>query len=159
MSTLGYIFDIERIIRKYFVLMGSWLRNDILVLFIELFRVHTDKLKLHILLPSICCLLNKWSFLLSPPSCSFPLFAYVHKVGLISQKTKCQYFLKPWCQTSDPVATWHRTLNFGPMAVTLGWLKIMPVKHDILDGHLSSKYEEFCALHRTPVSSTVDSQF
>lgn len=140
MSTLGYIFDIERIIRKYFVLMGSWLRNDILVLFIELFRVHTDQrsaskyfslslFKLHILLPSICCLLNKRSFLL-PPFLFFSS-AYVHTVGLISSKTKCQYFLKPWCETSDPVATWHRTLNFGPMAVTLGWLKIMPVKHDI----------------------------
>lgn len=150
MSILGYIFDLERIIRKYLVLIESRLRNDILVLFIELFRVHTNQrsasryfslslLKLYILLPSICCLWNKQSFLLPPPF-SFFLFACMHKVGFISYKTKCQYFLKPWCETSDPVATWHRTLNFDPMAETLGWLKVMPVNMiPILEGHLISK--------------------
>lgn len=102
MSDIGYIFDLERIIRKYLVLMESWLRNDILVLFIEFFRVHTNQrsasryfslslLKLHILLPSICCLWNKQSFLLPPPF-SFFLFACMHKVGFISYKTKMPVF-------------------------------------------------------------------
>lgn len=78
-ATLGYTFDIERIIKTYLVLMGSRLRNDILVLFIELFysaykstisKYFSSGLsKFDILLPSICCLQNKnkKSFLHSLP--------------------------------------------------------------------------------------------
>lgn len=85
-ATLGYTFDIERIIKTYLVLMGSRLRNDILVLFIELFysaykstisKYFSSGLsKFDILLPSICCLQNKnkKSFLHSLPFFSyFPL--------------------------------------------------------------------------------------
>jgi hypothetical protein len=58
-------------------------------------------------------------------------FSYWHKVGFISQKPKCQYFLKQWHKTSDPVPAWDRTLNFGPMAQFLRWLKVVPEKHGI----------------------------
>lgn len=65
-AILGYTFDIERIIKTNLVLMGSRLRNDILVLFIELFcsayksaisKYFSSSLsEFYILLPSICCL-------------------------------------------------------------------------------------------------------
>lgn len=154
MSTLGCIFDTERIIRKYLVLMGLWLRNDILVLFIELFcSAYKSAISQQIYFFELTeapysfafylLSLKQMKILFEPPPVLPPLlnlFVYMHKVGLTSQKPKCQYFLKPWRETSDPVAAWHRTLDFGPMAETLWWLKVMPVKLiSNLDGHLISK--------------------
>lgn len=121
-------FDTERIIRRHLVLMGLWLRNDILVLFIELFcSAYKSAISQQIYFFELTeapysfafylLSLNKWKTFLRPhPFFFFNLFVYMHKVGLTSQKPKCQYFLKPWCETNDLVAQntkfWSHGWNF-----------------------------------------------
>lgn len=117
MSVLGYTFDIERIIRKYLVLMGSWLRSDILVLFIELFRVHTNQpanifslslLKLHILLPSVCCLWNKQNFCSFPLLFLFPFFFVCIRYNLFHPKQNASIFLN---RVVKPMTLYHMAQN------------------------------------------------
>lgn len=167
MSILRYVFDIERIIRKYWDWWGSWLRNDIFVLFIELFRVQINQrsasrsfslslLKLGIVLPLVCGLWNRQKHF--APSPLFSVFPFCLYVGFSPHKTKCQYFLRQWCGAGDPVPR-ARTLNCGPVAGTPGGLTECLWTWGLSWTALDPTKEGCCTLHRTPVCSQAGFQF
>lgn len=119
----------ERIIRKHLVWWGWWLRNDIFVLFIELFRVQINQrsasrsfslslLKLGILLPLVWGLRNRQKPFAPPTPCfSFPLSACMHNVGLFPHKQNASIFLSSGvepvtlCHGVQDTELWSRDRN------------------------------------------------
>lgn len=145
--------------------MGSWLRNDILVLFIELFRVHINQrsasrhfsfelIKAPYSFAFNLLSLKQTNFLLPPPCSSFSLSACMHKVGGLHTEQNVSVSVSRGVEPEAPRP--HGLLSVSAHDWGLRRGKLTPGDMRLWGGHGVSAWGEFRTLHRTVSSSKVD---